>query len=114
MRKSRYTDEQIIGFLKRAQAGMAVAQISRKGGFSDATFYKWCARFGGMEASDARRLRELATGSQRVSGQNELLQRHRCAQASCSCQPLTLAHHPTSFNVDMFADAKRFKRAMGV
>jgi putative transposase len=59
MRKSKYSEEQIIGFLKQAEAGMAVAEICRKGGFSDATFYKWRSKFGGMEASDARRLREL-------------------------------------------------------
>ena len=59
MRKSKYTEEQIIGFLKQADAGLSVAEICRKGGFSDATFYKWRAKFGGMDASDARRLREL-------------------------------------------------------
>ena len=59
MRKSKFTEEQIIGFLKQAEAGMPVADIFRAGGFSDATFYKWRAKFGGMEASDARRLREL-------------------------------------------------------
>jgi putative transposase len=59
MRKSKFTEEQIIGFLKQAEAGMAVAEICRKGGFSDATFYKWRAKFGGMEVSEARRLREL-------------------------------------------------------
>ena len=59
MRKSKYTEEQIIGFLKLAEAGMPVAEICRKGGFSDATFYKWRSKFGGMEASDAQRLREL-------------------------------------------------------
>lgn len=59
MRKSKYSEEQIIGFLKQAEAGMAVAEICRKGGFSDATFYKWRSRFGGMEVPDARRLREL-------------------------------------------------------
>ena len=59
MRKSKFTEEQIIGFLKQAEAGMSVADICRSGGFSDATFYKWRAKFGGMEASDARRLLEL-------------------------------------------------------
>ncbi len=59
MRKSRYTDEQIIGFIKQADAGMSVADLCRREGFSSATFYKWRAKFGGMEASDARRLREL-------------------------------------------------------
>jgi putative transposase len=59
MRKSKYSEEQIIGFLKQAEAGIAVAEICRKGGFSDATFYKWRSKFGGMEVPDARRLREL-------------------------------------------------------
>ncbi len=59
MRKSKFTEEQIIGFLKQAETGMAVADVCRKGGFSDATFYKWRSKFGGMEASDAQRLREL-------------------------------------------------------
>jgi putative transposase len=57
--KSRFTDEQIIGFLKQAESGVAVKDLCRKNGFSDATFYKWRGRFGGMEATDARRLREL-------------------------------------------------------
>ncbi|WP_375140676.1 IS3 family transposase [Ideonella paludis] len=59
MRKSKFTEQQIIGFLKQAEAGMAVAEICRKGGFSDATFYKWRAKFGGMDVSEARWLRKL-------------------------------------------------------
>lgn len=59
MRKSRYSEEQIIGFLKQADAGMPIKELCRKGGFSDATFYKWRAKFGGMDVTDARRLKEL-------------------------------------------------------
>jgi putative transposase len=59
MKKSRFTEEQIIGFLKEGEAGSPVAEICRRGGFSDATFYKWRAKFGGMEATEAQRLRAL-------------------------------------------------------
>ena len=59
MKKSRFTEEQIVGFLKQVEAGMPVAEVGRKHGFSNASFYKWRAKFGGMEASDAKRLREL-------------------------------------------------------
>ena len=59
MKKSRFSEEQIIGFLKEAEAGMKVTEICRREGFSDATFYKWRAQFGGMEASEAQRLRAL-------------------------------------------------------
>ena len=66
MKRSRYTEEQIIGFLKQAEAGMPVKELCRKEGFSDATFYKWRAKFGGMEASDAKRLRDLEAENGRL------------------------------------------------
>jgi putative transposase len=59
MRKSQYTEEQIIGFLRQVEAGMPVKDLCRKHGFSDASFYKWRAKFGGMDASEAKRLKEL-------------------------------------------------------
>lgn len=67
MRKSRYTDEQIIGFIKQADAGMSVAELCRREGFSSATFYnKWRAKFGGMETSEAKRLRDLEAENNRL------------------------------------------------
>ena len=59
MRKSKYTEEQIIGFLRQVEAGMALKELCRKHGFSDASFYKWRARYGGMNVSEAKRLKEL-------------------------------------------------------
>jgi putative transposase len=57
--KKRYTDEQIIGFLKQAAEGAPIKELCRKHGFSDASFYLWRRRFGGMDVPDAKRLREL-------------------------------------------------------
>ena len=57
--KKRFTEEQIIGYLKQAEAGVAVKDLCRKHGFSDAAFYTWRRKFGGMDVADAKRLREL-------------------------------------------------------
>ena len=59
MKKSRYSEGQIIAVLKEHQAGIPVAELCRKHGISDATFYTWRKKYGGMEVSDARRLRSL-------------------------------------------------------
>ena len=59
MKRSRFSEEQIIGILKEQEAGMATADVCRKHGVSSATFYKFKARYGGLEVSDARRLKAL-------------------------------------------------------
>jgi putative transposase len=59
MKRSRFSEEQIIGILKEHQAGMSAADLCRKHGISDATFYKWRSKYCGMEVSDAKKLRAL-------------------------------------------------------
>ena len=59
MRRSRFNEEQIIGILREQEAGAATADVCRKHGISSATFYKWKAKYGGLDVSDARRLRTL-------------------------------------------------------
>ena len=59
MKRSRYTEEQIIGVLKEHRAGLSATELCRKYGISDATLYNWRSKYGGMEVSDARRLKTL-------------------------------------------------------
>jgi len=59
MKRSRFSETQIISILKEADAGLAVKQVCRKHGISDATFYNWKSKYGGMSASELKRLREV-------------------------------------------------------
>ena len=64
--KKRFSEEQIIGFLKQAEAGLAVKELCRKHGFSEASYYLWRSKFGGMDVSDAKRLKALESENARL------------------------------------------------
>lgn len=66
MKKARFTEEQIIGILREQEAGSATADVCRKHGVSSATFYKWKAKYGGLEVSEAKRLRSLEDENRRL------------------------------------------------
>ena len=66
MKQSRYREEQIIGVLKEGEAGVAVKELSRKHGICDQTYYRWKAKYGGLEVSEARRLRSLEEENRRL------------------------------------------------
>src|SRR3954453_11903046 len=66
MKRSRFSEEQIIGILKEHEAGVSVADLCRKHGVSDASIYNWKARFGGMDVSEARRLKTLENENTRL------------------------------------------------
>jgi putative transposase len=66
MRKSRFTEEQIIAILTEQESGMATAEVCRRHGVSTATFYKWKAKFGGLDVSDARKLKTLEAENARL------------------------------------------------
>ena len=66
MKKSRYSDSQIISILKQAEAGTPATELCREHGMSDATFYKWRAKFGGMDVSMMARMKELEEENRRL------------------------------------------------
>ena len=66
MKRSRFTEEQIIGILKEQEAGTKTAEVCRRHGVSQATFYKWKAKYGGLEASEAKRLKALEDENARL------------------------------------------------
>ena len=64
--KKRFTEEQIIGFLREAEAGLGVKDLCRRHGFSEASYYLWRSKFGGMSVPDAKRLKQLETENARL------------------------------------------------
>lgn len=66
MKRSRFSEEQIIGILREHEAGAATSDVCRKHGISSATFYKWKAKYGGLDVSEARRLRSLEDENRRL------------------------------------------------
>ena len=91
--KKRYTDEQIIGFLREAEAGIPIKDIARRQGFSEASFYQWRAKFGGMTVPETKRLKDLETENSRLKkllAKSALeLDIHKTAMFNCPIQQQT-------------------------
>ena len=68
MKKSKFTEEQVVYALKQAEAGVPITELCRKYGVSDATFYTWRKKYGGLDAEEMRRLRQLEDENRRLKG----------------------------------------------
>ena len=93
MKRSRFSEEQIIAVLKEQEAGMPTADVCRRHGISSATFYKWKSKYGGLEVSDARRLRQLEQENARLKKlladsmlDNAMLKEISAKNSSARCQ----------------------------
>ncbi len=119
MRTSKFSEEQVIGFLRQAEAGMPIKELCRKHGFSDASFYKWRARFGGMDVNEAKRLRELElendTSNRHLARVQVMPQSSNIERIYPSETTVTIAGQRSKVMADqiMTADKRRLKTSMG-
>ena len=106
--KKRFTEAQIVGFLREADAGIPVKDLCRKHGFSDASYYLWRSKFGGMSVSDAKRLKELEIENGRLKklladalSENEVTR--SAGGLSCHLVNTSTRSASTSENIQSFA-----------